>query len=265
MVALREGSAPISSFMRASGVTAQPPPYAALTEVSPVLACAIVKAEDVRFFSHGGIDWPQLWLALRQRGNQGGASTITQQLARNLFLSPERTIHRKLREAVTAHRMERSLHKERILELYLNVIQLGPGIWGVRAASEHYFAKSPRELDALEAIFLSALVAAPNASLAGKNLERLLATARRVLSSLYRSGLIDGDEHARADAGLSVLAGALVDGRALDESLERARHTPPAEPPPPRALTQPIAEEQIFAEHCGHDREVAEAQRLSRR
>lgn len=258
MTSLREGPAPASSFMRASGEPA-PPTYASLDEVSPVLACAVVKAEDVRFFFHGGIDWPQLWLALRQRGSQGGASTITQQLARNLFLSAERTIHRKLREAFTAHRMERALTKRRILELYLNVIQLGPGIWGVRAASEHYFGKPAHALDAFEAIFLSALIAAPNAALAGANLERLLATARRVLTSLYRSGLIDAGDHARTEAGLSELAAALADGHDLHEALAQARRAPPSAPPKPRSQPEPLPTEDVFAQACGYEREVAEA------
>src|SRR5690606_25575345 len=108
--------------------------------------------------------------------------------------------HRKLREAFAAKRLEGALSKPRILELYLNIVPLGPSIWGVREASAHYFDKSPAELDVFEAVFLSTLPAAPNAPLSGPNLERALTTARRVLASLHMSGLVSFDDYARAHA-----------------------------------------------------------------
>ncbi len=261
VAALRTGQAPISSFMHASferaGVAPTPPAFTPLDNIPPFVACAVVKAEDVRFFVHDGVDWSQLWLAVRQRGHHGGASTITQQLARNLFLTPERSVHRKLREAFTAHRLETDLDKRRILELYLNVIQLGPGLWGLGAASERYFGVAPRDLTPFGAVFISALVAAPNASLAGSNLKRMTATARRVLAALYRSALIDGRDHAQTDASLIAMEAELHGGGTLQDALTAARKAPPSPPPPARALGEPLSDP--FSHACGYHREIDEA------
>ncbi len=253
---LRDGPAPASRFMQASaersGLEASAAPYAPLDELSPLLACAVVKAEDIRFFSHGGVDWPQLRLALGRGGRQGGASTISQQLARNLFLSPERTLHRKLRELVAAQRLEHTLGKRRILELYLNVIQLGPGVWGVRAASEHYFHTPPRDVDLFEAVFLASIIAAPNATLSGGNLERMLGTARRVLGSMFHSGLVTGAQRARVEEELNRFAGALRAGLPLHQALtvREAEGSPAADDRPP------LPPDAALANDCGYEREV---------
>src|SRR3954468_15383718 len=105
----------------------------------------VIIAEDSRFKTHHGIDFIELrdaWAAGRHRG----ASTITQQLAKNLYLSPSRSIFRKLKEAVTAVRRELALGKDRIMELYLSTSEWGPGIWGATAASEAYFGVRPSRL-----------------------------------------------------------------------------------------------------------------------
>jgi monofunctional biosynthetic peptidoglycan transglycosylase len=135
--------------------------------ISPSLKVAVLVAEDINFFSHDGFDTGEirkaLTRALEERELPRGASTITQQLAKNLWLSPSRDPFRKTREAVLTWRLERALDKRRILELYLNVVEFGPGIWGVESASRRYFGKSSAELDDDEAAWLAASLPSPAA------------------------------------------------------------------------------------------------------
>ncbi len=161
-----------------------------LRTVSPILRSAVLAGEDQRFLEHDGIDYVELrkaigyrrdsfsWLdasdraelerAIRRswstQGGLRGASTITQQLAKNLYLSPSRNPLRKLKELVTAWRLEHWLGKERILELYLNVAELGPGIWGVEAAAREYFGKGAGQLSLEEAAALAATLPFPRSS-----------------------------------------------------------------------------------------------------
>ena len=138
-------------------------PYAA---ISPALKRAVLVSEDVNFFSHHGfaLDEMQSALedALRDRELPRGASTITQQLAKNLWLSRSRNPLRKAKEAVLTWQLERRLSKRRILELYLNVVEFGPGVYGVGAASQRYFAKPPADLDENEAAQLAAVLPSPS-------------------------------------------------------------------------------------------------------
>lgn len=126
---------------------------------------AVLVSEDAAFYSHGGFDWHEIEAAIRkawrERSVGRGASTITQQLARNLYLSPRRSLFRKLQEALIAWKLERQLPKRRILELYLNVIEFGPGVFGVEAASSHYFGVGVSELGPLQAARLAATVPSP--------------------------------------------------------------------------------------------------------
>jgi len=125
----------------------------------------VLVAEDVNFFSHHGfaLDEMQSALedALRDRELPRGASTITQQLAKNLWLSRSRSPLRKAREALLTWQLERRLSKRRILELYLNVAEFGPGLYGVGAASQRYFGKAPADLDEGEAAQLAAVLPSP--------------------------------------------------------------------------------------------------------
>ncbi len=133
--------------------------------VSAHLKRAVVAAEDMEFFSHAGFSRSELQVALRQaiqeRRRPRGASTITQQLAKNLWLSPSRNPLRKLKEAMLTRQLEAHLTKERILELYVNVVEFGRGIYGVEAAARYYFAKSAADLDTLEAAMLAASLPRP--------------------------------------------------------------------------------------------------------
>lgn len=161
-----------------------------LDSISDWLGKAAVAGEDEAFYQHHGIDWRSVrdalgyrrsafsWASARDRAELRralgtaperrdrlrGASTITQQLAKNLYLSPSRNPLRKLKEAVTAYRLEWALSKSRILELYLNVVELGPNLWGVEAASERYFGRPAAGLSMDQAALLMATLPHPLSS-----------------------------------------------------------------------------------------------------
>jgi len=132
--------------------------------ISPALKRAMIAAEDARFVEHEGFDWEGIQQAMDKNYRKGrvvaGGSTITQQLAKNLFLSSQRSYWRKAEEAVITLMLEALLDKRRIFELYLNVIELGDGVFGAEAASRHYFGISAADLDASQAARLAAM--APN-------------------------------------------------------------------------------------------------------
>jgi monofunctional biosynthetic peptidoglycan transglycosylase len=134
------------------------------SRISFELKKAVVVAEDLSFFSHHGFDTHELKIAARE-ATEGkrvrGASTITQQLAKNLWLSPSRSPIRKLRELLLTRQLESRLSKRRILELYLNVVELGPGLYGAEAASRHYFGIPAAHLDADQAAQLAASLPRP--------------------------------------------------------------------------------------------------------
>ncbi len=158
-----------------------------LSQMAPVVAQAVLIAEDHRFFEHGGIDYQAIRSALGYRHDSfawsnprdraeisrvlakawgrreriRGASTITQQLAKNLYLSPSRNPFRKLKEALTAYRLEWAIGKRRLLELYLNVVEFGPEVWGIEAASEYYFGRPAARLSAEQAAALAGTLPFP--------------------------------------------------------------------------------------------------------
>lgn len=151
---------------------------------SPVLERMVIIAEDSRFRTHHGIDFIELreaWAA----GGHRGASTITQQLAKNLYLSPSRSLFRKLKEAVTAVRLETTLSKDRIMELYLNAAEWGPGIWGLNAASQAYFGVSPARLSNAQAAALAATLPQPRTSNPLYRPARMLARRDLILARYY--------------------------------------------------------------------------------
>ena len=136
-----------------------------LERISPWLRQAVVASEDDRFYSHHGFDLELLWQAALRNWKKGrlaaGGSTITQQLAKNLWFSPERSLLRKIKEAIMTARLELWLEKNRILELYLNVVEWGQGIFGAEAAARHYFGKSAAALSKQEAAQLAVMLPAP--------------------------------------------------------------------------------------------------------
>src|SRR5919197_3582669 len=128
-------------------------------QIAPDLKRAVLLAEDSAFWQHEGVDFDQLQESIGIDWARGrfvrGASTITQQLAKNLYLSPSRSPLRKLRELIIARRLEAELKKARILELYLNVIEWGDGIWGAEAAARTYFGVPASALSAQQAALLA--------------------------------------------------------------------------------------------------------------
>jgi len=139
--------------------------FVPLAEISPNLQHAVVAAEDGRFRQHHGFDWIEMQKVLEddvKRHHVGrGGSTITQQLVKNLFLTTERSFIRKGAESSLVPVVEAALTKERILELYLNVIEWGPGIYGAEAASEHYYHSKASEMTRDQAARLAAIIPAP--------------------------------------------------------------------------------------------------------
>ena len=172
-----------------------------LQSISPVLQRMVIIAEDSRFRSHIGIDpaeiadalgvdavhgfWSTVGAAWRHRDRLRGASTITQQLAKNLYLSSSRNPMRKVKEAVTALRLELALSKDRILELYLSVAEWGPGIWGVDAASRAYFGVPASRLTPEQAAELAATLPHPRSSNPTFRPDRML-TRRNLILARYR-------------------------------------------------------------------------------
>ncbi len=168
---------------------------------------AIVAIEDADFYDHGGVD-PQAvmraaWYSLRDRkiGSRGGASTLTQQLALNLFLERERTIRRKAKEALLAIDIEKRFSKDQILTMYANQVFFGHGAYGVEAASQLYFNKTALETSLAEAALLAGMIpSANNLYNPIKRPENALARRNKVLDRMLEQGFIDPEAHAEAVA-----------------------------------------------------------------
>jgi hypothetical protein len=141
------------------------PDWAPLDTISPMMQVAVLTTEDGAFFHHHGFNEWAIKSSLIANIKAGrfvrGASTITMQLAKNLFLSREKTLSRKLEELILADYLERTFKKDELMELYFNIVEFGPDIYGVKAAAEHYFGRRPAELNLAECLFLSSLLPNP--------------------------------------------------------------------------------------------------------
>jgi len=163
--------------------------------VSENLKKAILISEDAAFFSHKGIDMTELTAALKKDFEtlsfSRGGSTLTMQLAKNLYLNPSKNPLRKLKEIIIAHQLENALSKQRIFEIYLNVVELGRNIYGVEAAAQHYFGKSAGAVDLVEAATLAALLPSP------RNAKERSLVARRnlILHRLASVGYLTESEY----------------------------------------------------------------------
>ena len=180
-----------------------------IDQISPNLAKAVLAGEDGNFFTHHGFDWDAInkaWEEAKKEGEKEakaegdydendwippmpsfkrGASTVTQQLAKNLYLSEERSFFRKGREALITYFLERELNKKRIMELYLNVIEWGDGVYGAEAASRYYFKKSASNLSPQEAAYLSAMIPSPlNVFNPKKNPKRVIRRQKVILRGM---------------------------------------------------------------------------------
>jgi monofunctional glycosyltransferase len=167
--------------------------------IPALLKESIRVAEDARFYEHEGIDYDEMGEAMKKNLEQGrwvrGASTITQQLAKNLYLSTEKSLLRKLKEYFLALRLESELPKNRIFHLYLNVIELGPGIFGVEAAARHYFGKSVSQLNLEEIVRLTAVISRPLSENPTRQSRWLKWKARWILSVLRKTEHISADQY----------------------------------------------------------------------
>ena len=163
-------------------------PYPA---ISPHLKRAVLVSEDINFFGHHGFEVAEIQLALKDAMDEHelprGASTITQQVAKNLWLSPSRNPLRKFKEAILTWQLERSLDKKRILEIYLDVAEFGPGIFGAEAASRRYFGKPAAELDEYEAAQLAACLPNPGAWHPGGRSGVAMRRTERILSRMGKA------------------------------------------------------------------------------
>lgn len=173
-----------------------------LAQIPEHLRRAVIAVEDVRFFEHPGLDYIGIlraaWTNVRRGGKVEGASTITQQLARSLFLSSERTFDRKVRELVVAYKMELVSSKEQILETYLNQIYFGQGAYGVASAAQSYFGKDLSALTVAEAAFLAGLPKSPNHFSPFKNYARAKKRQEHVLARMEEAGFITAEQREEA-------------------------------------------------------------------
>ncbi|MDJ0765432.1 MAG: transglycosylase domain-containing protein [Myxococcota bacterium] len=177
-----------------------------LPQISPFVIEAVLTTEDGKFWHHDGITLPEIRRAislnLKKQNLRHGASTITMQLAKNLFLTRERTIARKLQELFFVWYLESYFKKEEILELYLNVVEFGPSIYGIQDASEYYFGRQPVELNAMESVFLIKLLPSPigrhRQYERGGPTDRMAKILGRVLKTMMDRGRLTAAEYAQA-------------------------------------------------------------------
>jgi monofunctional biosynthetic peptidoglycan transglycosylase len=169
-----------------------------LSQMPPALTQALLLSEDDQFFHHSGFDIEHIKIAIREdwkrRKFAFGGSTLTQQLARTLYLSPRKSVFRKLKEAVITVWLERTLSKKRILELYINVVEWGRGIYGVEAAAQHYFHKPAADLTVDECVALVTILPSPRRW--SPLSERAFMAQRRtnILEEMRNQGYIPDDE-----------------------------------------------------------------------
>ena len=164
---------------------------------------AVILAEDSNFYKHEGIDVKAIKNAIKydleKKSFARGASTITQQVAKNLYLSREKTISRKIKEIVLAKRMEQELTKGRIIELYLNVIELGPMVYGIGHGAQYYFGKPASALTPRECAFIAAMLPGPRMAYNPyKNLGKVLKRSNMILRLLHNKGVLSDVEFSQA-------------------------------------------------------------------
>ena len=197
-------------------IGAEDPHFVPLESISSWLRYAVISTEDAGFFQHSGFEVAELKEAIRENLREGdgrGGSTITQQLAKNLFLSGDRTLARKLQEAVIAWRLETTLPKERILEIYLNIAEWGPGLYGIKDAADHYFNRTPAVLKPEEAAFLASLLPSPIRyhryyHQAGRGLtQNRHERVQEILRTMHRMGSLDPRQYHLARGEEVQLAG----------------------------------------------------------
>ncbi len=168
-------------------------------EIPKLVKDTIRVTEDAGFYQHQGVDFTELRAAMKKSWQKGklvrGASTITQQLAKNLYLSTDKSIIRKIKEYLIARRLESQLSKNRIFDLYLNVIEFGPGIFGIQAAAQNFFNKDVGKLDLEEMVRLTAVIPKPLKETPTRNSSWIKWKAGWILDTLRRYQHIDQTEY----------------------------------------------------------------------
>ncbi len=211
---------------------------------------AVIVAEDSRFYKHEGIDVKALKKAIKydleKKSFARGASTITQQVAKNLFLTREKSITRKVKELILARRMEQELTKGRIIELYLNVVELGPMVYGIGHGARYYFGKPAAALTPRECAFLAAMLPGPRVAYNPyKNLDRVMQRSDMILGLLRGKGVLSEDEYRLALAEEPNIAGLQAK---VDESIAKAEviQAPMSSAALPKAGETPTPEEAVM-------------------
>ena len=188
----------------------QNPRWTPSSRIPAEMKWAVILAEDSNFYKHEGFDVKAIKAAIKydleKKSLKRGASTITQQTAKNLFLSREKTITRKVKEVYLAWRMERELTKGRIIELYLNVVELGPMVYGIGHGSRYYFGKPASALTPRECAFLAAMLPGPRLAYNPyKNLGKVLKRSDMILKLLKQKGVLsEGEYQAAMASGLNI-------------------------------------------------------------
>jgi monofunctional glycosyltransferase len=205
-----------------------------LARISPHLQHVVVLAEDAQFWKHEGVDWEAMKLAAEhdwhERTMERGASSIAQQVAKNLYLSPSRNPVRKLRELILARRLDRTLGKSRVLELYLNIAEWGDGVFGAEAAARKWYGCSAAELTPAQAARLASALPNPFTRSPAVESRALARKSARLVRGLMRAGLIDADALAAAERELGIAP--VVTKAAPTETGEPAAVEPAVEEPP---------------------------------
>ncbi len=173
--------------------------WVAFDQIPPLLKKCVLVSEDASFYDHKGVDYAELKASIRRDIREGrlarGGSTVTQQLAKNLYLSTSKSFVRKLREFLIARRLERALSKDRIFHIYLNVIEWGPGVYGVQAAARHWFGKDADGLTLEEMVRLAAIIPRPLRSDPRRNDGWMKFKGRWIADTLQTVGAIGPDDH----------------------------------------------------------------------
>jgi monofunctional biosynthetic peptidoglycan transglycosylase len=186
--------------------------WVGLDGISPHLVDAVVLSEDAKFFGHEGFDWEAIREAAEADLKQGrfarGASTITQQLAKNLYLGTEKRLSRKVKEAILSAKLERSLSKRRILAIYLNVAEWGDGLFGVEAGARHHLGVGASALSPAQAAVLASMLPAPRRVDLAHPSAWLRGRSRRLVDRMRDAGHLSDEAHLHASAELErILAG----------------------------------------------------------
>jgi len=222
--------------------------YVRLSEISKHARNAVIVSEDGTFYSHHGFDWDELQKSMEKDLDQGGfargGSTLTQQLAKNVYLSSEKSVFRKLREAMITVQLEKTLSKDEILEKYLNVVEFGDHLYGIKPASAYYFHKSPSELTPAEGAFLAFLLPNPkkySQSFRQKKLTKFAGHQVRVIvDRLYSFKKITELEHIGAVTEVDQLFGPDLQGPISEPPDERTQLTTPDGAPVYPAGLEPV-------------------------